>query len=331
MHGVSYAPLKQGHRALGRHPHLARAGWRFYSSLPTPNLDGWMQVVTYAHVLTNCRQTPPGIGPFNLPESVCLPIRVKRKEQRRKNPPERRDLRRLRCDFCRKDFSDVPSLVDHLPCKASHELVRQGFWEFIAGIARNGGPSTGEAERVRNITLASLSEDAYRRACSDQLFVPQRLVREEENLRTYRLAWLAALLSLIRPTQISLDLLTRIDREQISRIAETLIHVPDGPQRKIVGQFFALSVRLEEIGKTGRVPKKPISDKTRTAFVETIGMRGKRRANAMTTLGADYWSPLTAFQAYQADASGFSRDLYTLDSRIRSKTRKPMKSSPTSR
>src|SRR6266481_3448524 len=93
----------------------------------------------------------------------------------------------------------------------------------------------------------------------------QRLVDEDENLRVYRLAWLAALLSLIRPAQINLDLLTRIDREEISRIAETFIRVPDGPQRKIVGQFFLLSIRLEEIGKTGRMPKKPISDKTRTA------------------------------------------------------------------
>ena len=31
-------------------------------------------------------------------------------------------------------------MVEHLPCKASHELVRQGFWDFINGIAQNGGP-----------------------------------------------------------------------------------------------------------------------------------------------------------------------------------------------
>ena len=218
--------------------------------------------------------------------------------------------------------------MDHLPCKASHELVRLGFWDFIARIARNGGPSSGETEKLRIVVLTSLSHDAYRLACSDHLFVPQRLVTEEENLRAYRLAWLAALLSLIRPTEINLDPLTRIDREQISRIAETFIRVPDGPQRKIVGQFFALPVRLEEIGKTGRVPKKPISDRTRTAFVETDGMRGQRRAKAMTTLGADYWWPLTALQAYQADDGGFSRDLHKLKSRIRRKTKKAKKSSP---
>lgn len=263
-----------------------------------------------------------------LPESVCVPIREERKEQRRKNPPERRDLRRVRCDDCRKDFPDIPSLVDHLPCKASHELVRLGFWDFVAGIARNGGPSTGEAERVRNIILASLSEEAHRLACIGRLFVSQRLVDEEANLRAYRLAWLAGLLSLIRPTEINLDSLTRIDREQISRIAETFIRVPDGPQRKIVGQFFALSVRLEEIGKTGRVPKKPISDKTRNAFVQTEGMRGQRRAKAMTTLGADYWWPLTALQAHQADDGRFSRDLHKLKSQIRRKTKKARKSSP---
>ena len=263
-----------------------------------------------------------------LPESLCVPIREKRKEQRRKNSPERRDLRRLKCDDCRKDFPDVPSFVDHLPCKASHELVRLGFWDFIARMARNGGPSTGETEKLRIVVFTSLSHDAYRLACEDHLFVPQRLVSEEENLRAYRLAWLAALLSLIRPTEINLDPLTRIDREQISRIAETFIRVPDGPQRKIVGQFFVLSIRLEEIGKTGRVPEKPISDKTRTAFVETQGMRGQRRANAMTRLGADYWWPLTALQAYQADDGRFSRDLHKLKSRIRRKTKKLKRSSP---
>jgi hypothetical protein len=263
-----------------------------------------------------------------LPESVCVPIREERKEQRRKNPPERRNLRRLWCDHCRKDFPDVPSLVDHLPCKASHELVRLGFCDFIAGITRNGGPSTGETEKLRIVVLTSLSHDAYRLACSDRLFEPQRLVREEENLRAYRLAWLAALLSLIRPTEINLDPLTRIDREQISRIAETFIRVPDGPQRKIVGQLFALPVRLEEIGKTGRVPKRPISDKTRIAFMQTEGTRGQRRANAMTRLGADYWWPLTALQAYQADDGRFSRDLHKLKSRIRRKTKKAKKSSP---
>jgi hypothetical protein len=299
---------------------------------------GLLQRVKYSSEWKHIRQDPRR-GSFEhrttpekrkLPESVCVPIREKRKEQRRKNSPERRDLRRLRCDYCRKDFPDVPSLVDHLPCKASHELVRLGFWDFIAGIARNGGPSTGEAERVRKIILASLSEDAYRLACRDRLFEPQRLVTEEENLRAYRLAWLAALLFLIRPTEINLDPLTRIDREQIFRIAETFIRVPDGPQRKIVGQFFGLSIRLEEIGKTGRVPEKPISGKTRTAFVQTEGTRGQRRARAMTTLGADYWSPLTALQAYQADDVRFSRDLYKLKSRIRRMTKKTKKSSLTS-
>ena len=297
---------------------------------------GLLQRVNYSSEWKQIRRDPRR-GSFEhratparrkLPESLCVPIREVRKEERRTNPPERRDIRRLSCDDCRKDFPDVPSLVAHLPCKASHELVRLGFWDFIVGIARNGGPSTGEAERLRNIILASLSEDAYRLACSDRLFVPQRLVGQDENLRVYRLAWLAALLSLIRPAQINLDLLTRIDREEISRIAETFIRVPDGPQRKIVGQFFLLSIRLEEIGKTGRMPKKPISDKTRTAFAETEGMRGQRRANAMTSLGADYWSPLTALQAYQADDGRFSRDLHKLKSRIRRKAKKAKKSSP---
>jgi len=54
---------------------------------------------------------------------------------------KRRDERRLICEHCRKDFPDVPSMVEHLPCKATHDLVRQGFWDFINGIARNGGPS----------------------------------------------------------------------------------------------------------------------------------------------------------------------------------------------
>jgi hypothetical protein len=222
-------------------------------------------------------------------------------------------------------------MVAHLPCKASHELVRLGFWDFIAGIAQNGGPSTGEIEKLRKVILASLSEDAYRLACGGHLFVPQRLVAKEEKLRAYRFAWLAALLSLIRTNEINLDLLTRIDREQISRIAETFIRLPDGPQRRIIRQLFALSIRLEEIGKMGKVPEKPISEKTRSAFLETDGSRGERRARALSIFGADYWSPLTALEAYQKDSSGFSRDLYKLGRRIGRKTRTPRKSPPTPR
>jgi hypothetical protein len=163
-----------------------------------------------------------------------------------------------------------------------------------------GGPSRGEAERVGHIILASLSGDAYRLACSDLIFLPQRLLTDEEKLRDYRLTWLAAFLSLVRPGQIRLDLLTRTDREEISRIAETFVRVPDGPRRKMVAQLFFRSMRLEEIGKTGRIPEKPISDKTRTAFLETEGRRGQQRAKAMTFLGADYWSPLTPLQAYES-------------------------------
>jgi len=257
------------------------------------------------------------------PEFICVPIREKRK-----NLADRRDPRRLTCGDCGKEFPDVPSMADHHPCKASHELVLQGFWDFLEGIRQNGGPSNGEIERLRNVVLTSLSEDAYVIACREQLFPPQRLVAEDDNRRAYRLAWFAALLSLIRSTQINLDLLTRIDREEISRIVETFIRLPNGPQKRVVRQLFALSVRLEEIGKTGRVPEKPISGKTLTAFVETEGTRGERRARAMTILGADHWSPLTPLQAYYADAIGFSRDLYTLGSRIRRKTKKPKKSSP---
>jgi len=266
-----------------------------------------------------------------LNSAVCEPIRDERKEQRRKNAHDRRDLRRLTCGDCLKDFPDVPSMVEHLPCAASHELVVLGFRDFIAGITKNGGPSNGEIEKLRNVLLTSLSEDAYRIACDARMFVPQRLVTDKENLRAYRLAWLAALLSMIRPSQIHLDLLTRVDREEISRISETFIRLPDGPRNRIIRQLFSVSFRLEEIGKVGRVPEKPISSKTRTAFLETEGTRGKRRANAMTTLGADYWSPLTPLEAYQADAIGFSRDLYSLGSRIPRKTRKPKKSSPTPR
>jgi len=167
-----------------------------------------------------------------LNESACVPLRDERREQRRKNATDRRDPRRLTCGGCLKDFPDVPSMVEHLPCKANHELVRLGFWDFITGIKKNGGPSNGETEKLRNVVGASLSEDAYRLACDDRLFVPQRSVSEAENFRAYRLEWLAALLSLIRPTQIDPDLLTRIERQELSRIAETLCRLPEGPQKK---------------------------------------------------------------------------------------------------
>ena len=246
-----------------------------------------------------------------LTEHVCVSIRDKRGQALK----DRRDQHRLTCADCMKDFPDILSMVDHHPCKASHELVLQGFWDFINGIGQNGGPSRGEAERVGRIILASPSGDAYRLVCTDRIFMPHRFLTDGEKLRDYRLAWLAAFLSLVRPSQIPLDSLTRIDRQEISRIAETFVRVPDGPRRIIVTQLFYRFMRLEEIGKTGRIPKKPISDKTRTAFLETEGRRGRQRAGPMTVLGADYWSPLTPLQAYESDPGRFSRDLYDLKSR----------------
>jgi hypothetical protein len=288
---------------------------------------GQLLRVKYGSVWKRIRRDPrSNLDRRRLNEPFCVPIR-----DERKNLTDRRNPRRLTCGDCGKDFPDVPSMAEHHPCKASHELVLLGFWDFLEGIKQNGGPSNGEIEKLRNIVLASLSEDAYVIACGDQLFSPQRHSGSDDNRRAYRLAWFAALLSLIRPIEINLNLLTRIDREEISRIVETFIRLPDGPQKRVVRQLFALSIRLEEIGKTGRVPEKPISGNTRTAFVETEGTRGERRARAMTILGADHWSPLTPLQAYHADAIGFSRDLYTLGSRIRRKTKKSKKSSPASR
>ena len=300
---------------------------------------GQLQRIKYSSEWKQTRKDPRR-GPIDrrinperrsLNAAVWEPIRNARKEQRRKNAPERRNLRRLTCEGCLKDFPDVPSLVEHLPCSASHELVLLGFWDFIARIKKNGGPSSGEIEKLRNVLFSSLSEDAYRIACAEDIFVPLRNVSEQENLRAYRVEWLAALLYLIRPNQINFGFVGRIDREEISRITETFNRVPEGPQKKIIRQLFVSSIKLEEIGKTGRVPAKPISGKTRTAILETEGIRGQRRARAMTTLGADYWSPLTPLQAYQMDATGFSRDLYTLGHRIHRKTRNSPKSSPASK
>jgi hypothetical protein len=40
--------------------------------------------------------------------------------------------------------------------------------DFVTGIKKNGGPSNGEIEKLRNIIRTSLSEDAYRLACGDR-------------------------------------------------------------------------------------------------------------------------------------------------------------------
>jgi len=117
--------------------------------------------------------------------------------------------------------------------------VRQGFGDFINGMARNGGPSRGETERVGHIILASLSGDAYRLACTDRIFLPYRLLTDEEKLRDYRLAWLAAFLSLVRPGQIvltcSLELTARRFHESLRLLSACQM---DRGEKSLRSSFF---------------------------------------------------------------------------------------------
>ncbi len=239
-------------------------------------------------------------------------------EERRKC--ERRDG--LRCEVCRRRFPEPSELYAHLPCRANQKRVDLGFRDFIEGLADRRGASIGETEQLRKIIAASLSEDAYLKSCKEYLFPrwPER--PGEENRKQYRMEWLASLLTLIRPNEINANALSRIDRQEISRIAETFVRLPDGPQKKIIRQLCSPSIALEETAKSGRLPARPISDKTRRAFVLTADLTGKRRADALTQLEADHWAPRTPRETYDEDPERFSRDLYRLKSKIPRKPRR---------
>ncbi|MGH7773601.1 MAG: hypothetical protein ACREQA_15360 [Candidatus Binatia bacterium] len=168
---------------------------------------------------------------------------------------------------------------------------------------------------------ASLSEDAYLKSCKEYLFPRGSEQSGEEKRKQYRMEWLASLLGFIRPSEVNPSMLSRIDRREISRIAETFVRLPIGPQKKIIRQLLSRGVALEQVGKTGRIPARPISDKTRQALIQTADLTGKRRVDALTHLEADYWSPKTPREAYDEDPVAFSRDLYRLKSSVIKKRR----------
>jgi len=88
-----------------------------------------------------------------LHESQCVPIR-----DERKNLTDRRDPRRLTCGECGKDFSDVRSMADHYPCKASHEL------EYRALIGHLKLWELQKSSKSRSINDAGWSSLVARRA-----------------------------------------------------------------------------------------------------------------------------------------------------------------------
>ncbi|MGI0013537.1 MAG: hypothetical protein ACREBU_08875 [Nitrososphaera sp.] len=227
----------------------------------------------------------------------------------------------LRCELCLQVFASRAGALAHLPCRANQGLKHLGFYDFIRGIAERGAPSIAEADQLRKIMAASLSEDAYAKSCAERLLPSFSGKRGEERRKQYRMEWLASLLAFIRPNEINPNMLSGTDGREISRIAETFVRLPDGPQRKIIRQLFPSTIALEEIGKSGRLPARPISDKTRQALMETTDLTGKRRADALTHLEADYWSPKTPREAYDEDPVAFSRDLYRLKSSVIKKRR----------
>jgi len=182
------------------------------------------------------------------------------------------------------------------------DLLRRG--------RRRRGLSPRQSDDVREVMRASLGHAAYGLAAKPLLVSPD--YDDDENFRQYQVHWLASMLADIRVGMLDPNRLSATDWEQLSRIVETFLRVPESPQRKIIRQFFSLRIPLREIAKTGKVGPAVHSDATRQGILETKFLRGRRLAEALTTLGVDHWSPLTPLQAYERDSAAFSRDVYTL-------------------
>jgi len=260
-------------------------------------------------------------------DASCQPLKTFQDVRRgqRRDPNRWQEKRNpCWCDICRKDFTvhddegavelfaSIKALAAHLPCRVNPKLVCESLYDLIADCRLRGGPGSPEVEFLRNVVTASLDEKAILQVSKYGYFERGSGKEKEEDYQRYRTVWFLCFLALVRPAEINPKMPSGQDRDEARRIQGVFSEAPEGPQKKIIRQLFAPNIQLAEIAKTGKVPPPVPSDKTIYAFAQTRHFKGRQRAEAMKTLGADHWFPKTPLQAYEDDPVQFSRDLYNL-------------------
>jgi len=204
-------------------------------------------------------------------------------------------------------------------------------WGKLLGRARKlGGVSPLQLEELQGIVYASLSHEAYSEAAKPLLVSAHSDWDEAADFRQYQVQWLASMLADFRVRGFDPEHLSATDWEELSRIVETFLGLPAGPQRNIIRQLLDVRIRLGEIAKTGKLPPAIHSDVTRDAILQTLSRRGRDAAEGLAYLGCDHWSPLTPLEAYEKDPAEFSRELYRLRRKIAPRRRPVRKSPPAS-
>ena len=220
MKTSSKAPTKSIRRLFGDHCGRLAPGpsvfHRFQSCLYTRDSHGRLHRISWesewkAHKSLDGRRTGrpdrrEGLSEIwpSLRDPLCDPLRDHRVfRSPRRSLVRRRSL--LRCEYCGKRFHDAPSVAAHWPCADSRKLKVPGLGARIELVRKKALVRTTEIEKVRDILLDSLSEQAYQQCLKE--FGPRPHFQDPklgdaDNFAHYRLYRFASFVDALRPGEI---------------------------------------------------------------------------------------------------------------------------------
>jgi len=210
---------------------------------------------------------------------------------------------RVRCEICRVVFSSQRKASAHLPCRpdSRYKIVREGFLDLMTKMSTLGTLHIEQVEKLRNIILASTSDDAflvaYEHGDADNAM----------ELADYRAEWLLCFLLLIPQREINPRNVSRSDHRELRRVQKEFFRSRSKDQEvkwqsRIIREFFEPARELEQIAKPG-VGQPPItlSEAELKAFQMNLPKRGRLLAVALQRDGIPY-----ALKRYQDSPSAFS-------------------------
>jgi hypothetical protein len=147
----------------------------------------------------------------------------------------------LRCECCRKQFLDAPSVAAHWPCPDLRKLKVPGLSVRIELARKKDNVRTTEIDKVRDILLDSLSGQAYQQCLKE--FTPRPLFQDPklsyaDNLAHYCLYRFANFVDALRPGEIDWITPSFTDMRTAQRLMVLFLSLPDGPQRKVIRQLL---------------------------------------------------------------------------------------------
>jgi len=177
---------------------------------------------------------------------------------RRQNLETRRY--QIGCEYCHRVFPSPSALVLHSPCPARFKVKLPGLEVRVQLLRKNAWVRTTEIDRLRDILLASLTEQAYRECLREFSPVPpfhDSRLSEKENCEHYRLYRFASFVDILRPGEIDWTTPSFSDMQTVRRIAARFLVLPVRPQRRVIRQLLAGRVHLQTLA--GLRQKNPVA------------------------------------------------------------------------